>query len=220
MADPAPDEVSPARGTPGGRRAVVLDRDGTLLHDPGYLGDPAGVALLPHVGESLRALAAAGFLLVVASNQSGIARGRYTLARYREVERRVEEVLAAEGVRLAATYACPYHPEGTVPEYAREHEDRKPDWGMWRRAAADLGLDLPRCYSIGDGERDVVAGKRAGTVAVLLAAERDKWPLPVGGPYDPDFVARDLREAALWILRREGLPLLPPRPAAPAGARP
>lgn len=199
-------------------RAVILDRDGTLLHDPGYLGDPQGAVLLPHVGESLRALRAAGFRLVVASNQSGIARGRYTLEQYCAVERRVGELLAAEGVTLDATYICPFHPEGSVPEYAREHEDRKPGDGMWRRAARDLGLDLPRCYSVGDGERDVVAGKRAGTVAVLLAAERDKWPLPVGGPYDPEFTARDLREAVLWILRREGLPLLPLRARGAAGA--
>lgn len=200
-------------------RAVILDRDGTLLHDPGYLGDPEGAVLLPHVGESLRALAAAGFALVVASNQSGIARGRYTLEQYRRVERRVDELLAREGVRLAATYICPFHPEGTVPAYARDHEDRKPSDGMWRRAARELHLDLPRCYSIGDGERDAVAGKRAGTVSILLAADRDKWPLPVDGPYDPDFVARDLREAVQWILRREGLPLLPPRTRAPdAGA--
>lgn len=211
---PTPSAAPPLR-PPDPARAVILDRDGTLLHDPGYLGDPEGVVLLPHVGESLRALRAAGFRLVVASNQSGIARGRYTLEQYGRVEARVAELLAAEGVTLDATYICPFHPEGTVPAYACEHEDRKPQDGMWRRAARDLGLDLARCYSVGDGERDVVAGKRAGTVAVLLAAERDKWPLPVGGPYDPDFTARDLREAALWILRREGLPPLPPR-ALPA----
>jgi D-glycero-D-manno-heptose 1,7-bisphosphate phosphatase len=207
--------MAPQRESGVPRRAVILDRDGTLLHDPGYLGDPRGVALLPHVGESLRALAGAGFLLVVASNQSGIARGKYTLAQYGEVERRVEAELAAERVRLDATYICPFHPDGVVPEYAREHEDRKPNPGMWHRAASDLGLDLARCYSVGDGERDVVAAKRAGTVAVLLAAERDKWPLPLGGPYDPDFTARDLREAAQWILRREGLALLPPRADSP-----
>jgi HAD superfamily hydrolase (TIGR01662 family) len=101
------------------RRAVILDRDGTLVHDPGYLGDPAGVRPLPHVGESLRALADAGFLLVVATNQSGIARGRYDEAAYRAVAASVEAALAAEGVRLAASYFCPFHPEGTVPAYAR-----------------------------------------------------------------------------------------------------
>jgi D-glycero-D-manno-heptose 1,7-bisphosphate phosphatase len=196
------------------RRAVFLDRDGTLIHDPGYLSDPDGVRLLPGVADALRALKAAGFLLVVVTNQSGIARGRYTVARYEEVARRLDGLLEAEGVAPDGSYYCPYHPEGTVPAFAREHEDRKPSEGMWRRAAADLAIDLPASYSIGDGERDVVAGKRAGTVSILLAGGRDKWPLPVDGPYDPDFVARDLREAALWILAREGQPL-PRRPGAP-----
>jgi D-glycero-D-manno-heptose 1,7-bisphosphate phosphatase len=196
-------------------RAVILDRDGTLIPDRHYLGDPDGVQLEPHAAEALRALAAAGFLLVVATNQSGIARGRFTVERYEAVARRLEELLAAEGVRLAASYYCPFHPEGTVPAFAHDHEDRKPSPGMWHRAAKDLGLDLARCWSIGDGERDVVAGRRAGTRAVLVAAERDKWPLPVGGPYDPDFVARDLREAAQHVLLVEGRPLLPPRAAAP-----
>jgi D-glycero-D-manno-heptose 1,7-bisphosphate phosphatase len=195
-------------------RAVILDRDGTLIDDPGYLADPERVRLLPGVADALGALSRAGFGLVVATNQSGIARGRYTLEHYEQVRCRLEAVLQAQGVRLDASYHCPYHPDGTVPAYAREHEDRKPAPGMWLRAARDLGLDLSRCYSIGDGERDVVAGKRAGTTTVLLAGGRDKWPLPVGGPYDPDFVARDLREAAIWILVREGRPV-PTRPGAP-----
>lgn len=206
------------------RRAVFLDRDGTLIHDPGYLADPAGVVLLPHVGDALRALAAAGFLLVVCTNQSGVARGKYTVAQYERVARRLSDLLAAEGVELAATYYCPYHPEGTVAPWNVDHDDRKPSPGMWLRAARDLGLDLARSYSVGDGERDVVAGRRAGTTSVLLAAGRDKWPLPVGGPFDPDFTARDLREAAIWVLQREGVPL-PDRPGAalsraprPAGA--
>ena len=133
---------------------------------------------------------------------------------YERVAARLEALLAAEGVRLLASYYCPYHPEGTVPPWNVDHDDRKPSPGMWRRAAADHGIDLARSYSIGDGERDVVAGKRAGTTAVLLAAGRDKWPLPVGGPYDADFTAREMREAVLWILRREGRPL-PDRPGAP-----
>ena len=199
-------------------RAVFLDRDGTLIHDPGYLAHPDGVRLFDEVGDALRALAQAGFALVVCTNQSGIARGRYDEEAYRRVAKRLDDLLAVEGVRLAATYFCPFHPEGTVAAYARDHEDRKPSPGMWLRAAADLGIDLAASYSIGDGERDAVAGKRAGTTAVLLAAGRDKWPLPLGSPWDADFVARDLREAVLWILRREGLPL-PPRPGAPL-ARP
>ncbi|MFV1959883.1 MAG: D-glycero-alpha-D-manno-heptose-1,7-bisphosphate 7-phosphatase [Planctomycetota bacterium] len=188
-----------------GRRAVFLDRDGTLIHDPGYLDDPEGVRLLPGVADALGALTDHGFLLVVVTNQSGIARGRYTVEHYVAVAARLGTLLAAQGLEIEATYYCPYHPDGTVERFAREHEDRKPSAGMWRRAAHDLDLDLGASYTLGDGERDVVAGKRAGTTTILLAGGRDKWPLPVGGPYDPDFVARDMREAVLWILLREGL---------------
>jgi histidinol phosphatase-like enzyme len=135
------------------------------------------------------------------------------------VAARLEEALAAEGVTLLATYHCPYHPEGTVSPWNVDHEDRKPRPGMWLRAAAEHGLDLARSVSIGDGERDVVAAKRAGPTAILRAAGRDTWPLPVGGDLDPDFTARDLREAAIWVLRREGRPL-PSRPGEPLSPRP
>jgi len=203
------------------RRAVFLDRDGTLIHDPGYLSEPDAVVLFPAVPDALRALDELGFALVVCTNQSGIARGKYTVAQYQRVAHRLEDLLAAEGLRLHATYYCPYHPEGTVAPWNVDHDDRKPSPGMWQRAAQEHGLDLAASYSLGDGERDVVAGKRAGTTSILLAAGRDKWPLPAGGPLDPDFTARDLREAVVWILRREGA-ALPDRPGAPLsrGARP
>jgi len=195
-------------------RAVFLDRDGTLIQDPGYLSNPDEVALLPGVGDALRALQNAGFALVVVTNQSGIARGKYTVSDYELVAARLEALLAEHGVELLASYFCPYHPDGTVAPFDVEHDDRKPNAGMWLRAAEDHGIDLASSYSIGDGERDAVAGKRVGTRAVLLAAIRDKWSLPVKGPYDPDFVARDMREAVIWILREEGLPL----PSAPGEA--
>ena len=197
-------------------RAVFLDRDGTLIGDPGYLGDPDGVVLLPGVTDGLRALQAAGFELVIVTNQSGIARGKYTVSDYEAVAARLEEHLVAAGVRLAGSYFCPYHPEGSVPPFNQDHPDRKPADGMWQRAAVDLGIDLGRSWSMGDGQRDIVAGKRAGTRAILLVGGRDKWPLPVRGPYDPDFVARDMREAVLFILEQEGLAL----PDAPGAAYP
>ena len=204
VTDPAPRPL---------RRAVFLDRDGTLIHDPGYLAEPEGVVLFPTVPDALRALDEHGFDLVVCTNQSGISRGKYTVAQYQRVASRLEDLLAAEGLRLRATYYCPYHPEGTVPPWNADHEDRKPAPGMWHRAAREHGLDLATSYTIGDGERDVVAGKRAGTTSILLAAGRDKWPLPVGGDLDADFTARDLREAVVWILQREGASL-PSRPGA------
>lgn len=193
---------------------MFLDRDGTLIHDPGYLGSAQDVRLLPGVADALRALVRAGFELVVVTNQSGIARGRYSISDYEQVAARLGALLKAEGITLRRTYYCPFHPDGTVAPFNVEHEDRKPECGMWRRAEQDLGIDLATSWSIGDGERDVVAGRRAGTRAILLAAERDKWPLPVQGPYDAEFVALDLREAVLYLLREEGHPL-PARPGAP-----
>lgn len=204
------------RDQPANRRAVFLDRDGTLIHDPGYLSDPEGVELLPGVAEGLCALRAAGFELVIVTNQSGIARGKYTVEQYESVAARLEALLADQGIEITGAYYCPYHPEGTVAPYNVDHEDRKPASGMWHRAAADLDVELAASWSIGDGERDIVAGKRAGTRGVLLTGGRDKWPLPVLGPFDPDFVARDMREAVLYILRAEGRPL----PTAPGAAYP
>ncbi len=196
------------------RRAIFLDRDGTIIHDPGYLSDPKAVVLLPGVAEGLPALMRAGFDLIIVTNQSGIARGKYTVEAYETVAARLEELLAAEGIELAASYYCPYHPEGVVAPFNIEHEDRKPSSGMWHRAAADLGIELTASWSIGDGERDIVGGKRAGTRGIIVAGNRDKWPLPLLGPVDPDFVARDMREAVLYILRAEGV-ALPDGPGAP-----
>lgn len=198
---------------PGSRPAIFLDRDGTLIHDPGYLSDPEGVELLSGVAEGLAALQAAGFVLVICTNQSGIARGKYTVEAYEAVAARLNDALAATGVQIEKAYYCPFHPEGSVPAFAHEHPLRKPAPGMWYAAVEELDLDPARSWSIGDGERDIVAGKRAGTRGILLAGGRDKWPLPVQGPFDPDFVARDFREATLFILEQEGHPL-PDKPGA------
>ena len=112
------------------RPAVFLDRDGTIIVEKVYLSDPAGVELIPGAVEGLHRFCRAGFLLVVVTNQAGIARGRYTIDDYRAVEDRLSEMLGEHGVSLDATYFCPHHPDWTGP-----CDCRKPATGMHMQAA-------------------------------------------------------------------------------------
>lgn len=145
------------------RRAAFLDRDGTLIVEREYLSDPAGVELIPGSARALRELAGAGFALVVVTNQSGIARGRYDEDAFRRVQQRVEELFAAESVRFEAVHFCPHHPDITGP-----CDCRKPALGMYRRAARELGLDLARSVYVGDKVSDVEPALELGGSGYLV----------------------------------------------------
>ncbi|HMN95680.1 MAG TPA: HAD family hydrolase [Phycisphaerales bacterium] len=181
-------------------RGVFLDRDNTLMPNDGDCGDPDAVTLLAGVGEGLRRLRDAGFRLVVVTNQGGVARGRYTESDVVAVHDRLAALIdAATGLDrcIDRFYACPYHPEGTLERYRREHPWRKPNPGMLLQGAADLGLDLAASWLIGDQLRDVEAGRRAGCRTILL--DRD------GATATPStdaeqLVARSLAEAVDRIL--------------------
>jgi D-glycero-D-manno-heptose 1,7-bisphosphate phosphatase len=181
-----------------GRPAVFLDRDDTLidntnLADWGDLGDPDLVSLLPGARELCEDLRAAGFALVVVTNQGGVARGRYTEADVRAVHERLSELL---GHTIEAYRYCPYHPEATVERYRHpDHPWRKPRPGMLLDAAAELGLDLSRSWIVGDAERDCVAGLEAGCRAILLSTD----PSPAGEPARWE-LATDLASAGRIIL--------------------
>ena len=157
---------------PGTSRAVFLDRDGVLIEDTGYPDDPDAIRLLPGVGEALRRLRAAGWGLVVVSNQSGVARGKFDLNRLDAIHDRLRELLAAEGVELDALYFCPHHPEGRPP-FQSDCDHRKPQPGMLLPAARELGLSLPDCWMVGDKESDVEAGCAAGCRTILIAGGVD-----------------------------------------------
>ena len=172
-----------------GRPAVFLDRDGTLIRDRHYLGDPDGVELLPGAAAAVRRLRDAGFAVVCVTNQSGIARGLLTWDDFRATQARLEEMLAAEGARLDGVYVCPHHPEITGPCNCR-----KPAPGLFLRAARELGLDLGASYCVGDRWRDVAAAERWGGRPILLATGPD------AGTDERVRVAADLADAARMIL--------------------
>jgi histidinol-phosphate phosphatase family protein len=145
------------------RGAVFLDRDGTLVRDPGYLHDPALVELLPGVAEGAAALARAGWPLVVVSNQSGIARGLYGPDAFFAVMGRIGELLGPRGVSFAGTYFCPHHPDFTGPCACR-----KPGVELFERAARELDLDLKASWYAGDKLQDAEPAVRLGGRGILL----------------------------------------------------
>ena len=183
-------------------RAVFLDRDGTLIYNVHYCRDPEQVRLLPGVTEGLAWLQKAGYPLIVISNQSGVARGYLTERDLGRVNRRLRQVLAAEGIHITAIYYCPHHPEGTCPAYAGPCLCRKPEPGLLLRAAVEWGIALARSWYIGDILADVEAGNRAGCRTVLIDLGTEARPGEA--IRTPTYVARNLPNAARLILAADG----------------
>ncbi len=145
------------------RSAVFLDRDGTLILDPGYQRDPSAIQLLPGAAAAVARCNAAGFVVVVVTNQSGIARGFITPAEYAAVERRVVELFAEHGALIDATYHCPHYPPIGGP-----CDCRKPGTLLYRRAAEALGLDLAASWGVGDRLSDLEPVRELGGHGLLV----------------------------------------------------
>ena len=179
--------------------AVFLDRDGTIIESRGYLADPDQVRLLPGAAEAVKRFAAAGHLVVVISNQSGIARGLLDEADLARVHERLERLLAKEGARLDGAYYCPYlaGAEAKIEAYRRDSELRKPRPGMLLQAAQELGIDLASSWMIGNSLSDVQAGYAAGCQTVLIDDGTCPWgdQLPQGTA-----VMRSIAEACRKIV--------------------
>ena len=182
-------------------RAVFLDRDHTVIHDPGYLSNPEAVKLLPGVERAIRSLAQAGYKIVVVTNQSGVARGLISVETLDAIHTEMRRQLAAGGAHVDGVYYCPYHPDGTVQEYAAESELRKPRPGMLLRAAKDLDIDLAASWMVGDSPRDIEAGQRAGCRTVRIRSGHTRPPgEAMNDDVQADFTVRTLPEAAKVIL--------------------
>ena len=179
-------------------RAVFLDKDGTLLENVPYNGDPGRMRFLPGVAEGLKMLSGLGFKLIVVTNQSGVAEGRLTLADLERVRSRLEKMIEACGAALEGFYYCPHHPHGIVREYAVDCFCRKPAPGMFLRAARERHLDLEASWMIGDILHDMEAAKRAGCRTILVNnGHETEWILSVYRI--PDFVTGDFLEACSQI---------------------
>ena len=152
------------------RPAVFLDRDGVLIEDSGYPHRDEDLTLIPGAAQAVAAINAAEALAIVVTNQSGVARGLFSLERMEAFNALLVARLAADGARIDAVYACPFHAEATDARFRHpDHPDRKPNPGMILRAASDHGVDLSRSLLIGDRDSDLEAARRAGVVGHLFS---------------------------------------------------
>jgi D-glycero-D-manno-heptose 1,7-bisphosphate phosphatase len=152
------------------RRALFLDRDGVINVDHGYISGPDQFDVIDGVFDALRQAQKLGYLLVVITNQSGIARGYFTDDDYQRTEDHMRAIFLAEGIRLDAIYHCPHHPDGVIPALAVSCDCRKPEPGMILRAARDHDIDLAASIMVGDKDSDIAAAGAAGVGRSYLVA--------------------------------------------------
>jgi len=176
------------------QKAIFLDRDDTVIEDPGYIKDPEQVKLLPGAAEALIQLKRMGYLIIVVTNQSAIARGYITEKQLEKIHQRLRNLLTEQDAAIDGIYYCPYHPKGIVKDFSMESDLRKPNAGMLFKAADELNIDLSQSWMIGDQYRDIKAGITAGCHTILVDVPGKTRELSTDGP-QPDRKAVNLREA-------------------------
>ena len=187
------------------RKAVFLDRDGTLSVDSAYPARYEEIAIYPESYEAVKKLNRAGLLTVVVTNQSAVGRGLLTEDGLKDIHSRLCASFTGHDSRLDAIYYCPHYPLSDDPHYRKECDCRKPNSGLALRAAADLGIDLGSSYMIGDKTEDVIFGLniRAVPVLVLTGSGRESLAQLRERGLETAFVAETVLQAADWILDRE-----------------
>jgi D-glycero-D-manno-heptose 1,7-bisphosphate phosphatase len=190
--------------------AVFLDRDNTIIHNDGDLGDPKQVKLIQGAASAIASLRGLGYLIVIVTNQGGVARGKYGVEDVDKVHEKITQLVYENaGAKIDRFYFCPYHPNGLVEKYTREHPWRKPQPGMLLQAAKDLQIDMDQSWMIGDALRDIEAGAAAGVRTILLKPDAQTLPPLKASEHGagddlvrPDFVASTIIEATRVIAQQ------------------
>jgi len=182
---------------------VFLDRDGTLIEEVNFLLEENQIRILPNTIPALKLLREAGFILIILSNQSGVARGYLTEERARQLNRVVFSQMRMLGEVPDAFYYCPHHPQAKIAKYRLDCDCRKPKPGLIMRASGQFELDLSRCYSIGDKLSDSQLAQNAGGKGVLVLTghgRREQMKIDPDEGNRPDFIAGDILDAAKWVV--------------------
>jgi D-glycero-D-manno-heptose 1,7-bisphosphate phosphatase len=185
------------------RRAVFIDRDGTISEEVGYVNHPSRYRVFPFASQAVKLINDAGWLAVLVTNQAGVARGYFKEELIATVHDQLRQELARGGARLDAVYYCPHHPSVGDAPYRADCDCRKPKPGLITRAAEELQIDLARSWMIGDRYGDTELARNAGTRAALVLTgygrgefeyQRETWR------HQPDLIAENLLEAVREIL--------------------
>ena len=175
-------------------KAIFLDRDGTINFDSGYTHKIEDLEFIDSAIRGLQRMRHLGYKFIVATNQAGIAKGKFTEEDYFVFREEMHKRLKENGIIISAEYFCPHYSEGAIEKYKINCNCRKPKTGMLEQAAKDFNLDLKKCWMIGDSISDILAGKNAGcrTIQVLTGKEKIE-------SLDANFLAYDLLHASYFI---------------------
>ncbi len=188
------------------KRAVFIDRDGTISEEVGYINHLSRFRLFPYSAAALKQLHEDGFLAIVITNQAGVARGYFSEEMVQAIHKRMSEELEASGATLDAIYYCAHHPSVGQPPFRLDCDCRKPKPGLLLRAARDLDIDLANSWMVGDRYSDIELAANAGVKSVLVLSgygrgewehQRDNWAI------QPNLVAEDLLEAVSLICNHD-----------------
>lgn len=199
------------------RRAIFLDRDGTVCEEVGYVNHVGRLRLIAGSGEAVRRANRAGFQTVLVTNQAGVARGYMSEDLVGATHDRLRDLLAEHDARLDGIYYCPHHPDVGTSPYRKACDCRKPRPGMLLRARDEMGIDLDASYVVGDSIKDVETARRVGAIGVLVLTGYGRGQLEhqsTSWQVRPDYIADDLLQAMNWILEREAVSEPRPGPAS------
>ncbi len=179
------------------KKCVFLDRDGVLIKDVGYLKNPDDIILIPQTIEALKDLKKIGFLLIIVTNQAGIAKGFFTMDDLERVNKKLMKVYETSGIIIDDLYFCPHHENGSVEPYNIKCSCRKPDLGMVVKGVEKFDVDINKSFMVGDKDSDILLAKNSGLRSFYVENsmyEHDKNIIP-------DFYVSDLKEAAGIIIK-------------------
>lgn len=183
--------------------AIFLDRDGTINEEMGYINHLDRFIILPGAIEAIKLLKRHNFKVIVTSNQTGVAMGYFPESLIEEIHNHLKNILAENGTYLDAIYYCPHHPQAKVAAYGKDCPCRKPKTGLILKAKEEFNLDLNRCYVVGDKFIDIEFAHNAGLKSILVLTGYGKGEIRWAAhkhPLKPNFVAKDLYQAAKWII--------------------